>query len=92
MPTVRILTAALLLAALLPASASAQDATIAKPALESIYTGVDGVDDISVTLNNPPAIIFQRSSGAMLSAGSTAPTCSPAARRSARGSRARRAG
>jgi len=68
-PTVRILTAALLLGALLPASASAQDATIAKPALESIYTGVDGVDDISVTLNNPPAIIFQRSSGAMLSAG-----------------------
>lgn len=68
MTTLRALAAALLAAALLPAAAHA-NATVAKTTPEIVYQGTDAVDDISVLLNNPPAIIFQAAGSTLIDAG-----------------------
>jgi Ca2+-binding RTX toxin-like protein len=44
----------------LPAAAHAENATVAAVSTNTVYTGSSGIDDVTVTLNNPPAWIFQR--------------------------------
>ena len=67
MTPLRAIAAALFASALLPAAAQA-NATVTKPGTQTVYQGTDGVDDFSITLNNPPAIIFQRASGSEMDA------------------------
>jgi len=67
MTPLRAIAAALFASALLPAAAQA-NATVTKPGTQTVYQGTDGVDDFSITLNNPPALIFQRASGSEMDA------------------------
>ncbi len=68
MTPLRAVAAALFAAALLPAAAHA-NATVSKTSPQIVYQGTDGVDDISVSLNNPPAIIFQAGGATLMDAG-----------------------
>jgi len=65
----RILPLALALVAVAPATAAAQNASVSKTTPEIVYQGTDGVDDITVLLNNPPAIIFQAGAPTLMDAG-----------------------
>ena len=67
MTPLRAIAAALFASALLPAAAQA-NATVTKTTPEIVYQGTDGVDDISVMLNNPPAIIFQAGGATVMDA------------------------